>query len=80
MRITYEINTEGVAAIFDVLRHDPLQPQRINMTNVAKRIKYTPAAVHGSVEMLTNHQMLFTRKDGKSLLFSLYPFNTLDLK
>lgn len=68
------------AAIFDILRHNPLEPQRINLARLSKRIHYTRQAVYGAVSLLTNQQFIFTQGEGRNTLFSIYPFETLDLK
>lgn len=68
------------AALFDVLRHEPLTPMHISMTDIAKRIHYTLPSVTGSVELLRNCKLIFTQGERKNTLFSLFPFNTLDLK
>lgn len=68
------------AALFDVLRHKPLEPQRINLAKFSRRIKYTRQAVYGSVSLLTNQQFIFTQGEGRNTLYSIYPFQTLDLK
>lgn len=68
------------AALFDILRHEPLTPQRINLAQLGRRIHYGRQAVYGSIELLVNHQFLFSRGEGRETLYSLYPFDTLDLK
>lgn len=68
------------AAIFDILRHEPLTPQKIKLSDVAKRLHYTPQAVYGTMNILVDHQFLYRQGSRQDSLFSLYPFDTLDLK
>lgn len=68
------------AAIFDILRHEPLTPQRINLSEVARRIHYTRQSVYNAVDMLVEHKFLFSQGSGNTTIFSLSPFDTLDLK
>ena len=68
------------AALFDELKDEPLMPQQINLSDIARRIHYSSSSVYGAVDLLVNLKLIFTQGDSRNKLFSLYPFDTLDLK
>lgn len=68
------------AALFDELRRYPRTPQNINMSDLARRIHYSPSSVHASIDMLVEHGFVYRQGERTKTLYSLYPFNTLDLK
>jgi DNA-binding MarR family transcriptional regulator len=63
------------AAIFDILRHEPHKPQRINFRELADRIKYSCASVIYSVDMLVEHGFLYSKGVRQDRIVSLYPIN-----
>jgi DNA-binding MarR family transcriptional regulator len=68
------------AALFDVLRHEPLTPMHISQKEIAKRVHYSQQSVGCSLNVLRNAKLIFTQGERRNMLFSLYPFDTLDLK
>jgi len=68
------------AALFDELRHYPKTPQNINLSDIARKIHYSPSSVCTSVDMLVEHGFLYRQGERTKTVYSLSPFNTLDLK
>lgn len=68
------------AAMFDILRHYPHEPQRIELKTIAKRINYSVQSVSGSLQLLRNAKLIFSQGERKSTVYSLFPFDTLDLR
>lgn len=68
------------AAFFDELRHEPLTPKNIKLTDIANRIHYSVPSVCNSLNMLVEHNILFRQGERSFTKFSIYPFDTLDLK
>ena len=68
------------AAMFDILRHYPHKPQRIELKTIAQRINYSVQAVSGSIQLLENMQLIFSQGERKNTVYSLFPFDTLDLR
>ena len=66
------------AAMFDILRHEPHTPKKINLAvEIGEPIHYTRQAVYGAVDMLVDHGFLYRQGSGRDALFSLYPINKL---
>lgn len=61
------------ACMFDILKRYPLTPQRVNMSDIGRRIHYSPSSVHFSVDMLVDHGFLFRKGERKGQVYSLYP-------
>lgn len=68
------------AALFNELRHYPRTPMKINMSNIARRLHYSPSSVFASIDMLVEHGFVYRQGERTNTVYSLYPFNTLDLK
>lgn len=68
------------AALFDELRHQPLTPMHISQKEIAERVHYSQQSVGCSLNVLRKAQLIFTQGERRNILYSLYPFDTLDLK
>ena len=68
------------AAIFDQLRHEPRTPQYVKVVDLAKRIHYTHSAILHCIDRLVAQGFLYVRGTQHMKVYSLYPFDTLDLK
>ena len=68
------------AVAFDELRKEPHNPKKLVMTDMAKRIHYSVPSVCHSVDMLVDHGFLYRQGRNKNIWYSIYPFDTLDLK
>ena len=65
------------ACMFNELRDTPNTPQRVNMSEIARRIHYSPSSVHFSVDMLVEHGFLYSRGSRMDTVYSLYPITKL---
>ena len=68
------------AALFNELRRYPKTPMYVSMSDIARKIHYSPSSVAASVDMLVEHGFIYRRGERTKTLYSIYPFNTLDLK
>ena len=68
------------AAMFDILRHYPHEPQRIELKTIAERIHYSVQSVFGSIELLERAKLIYSQGERKNTVYSLFPFDTLDLR
>ena len=68
------------AALFDELRHEPLTPKYIKLSDVAKRLHYDRHRMYEVIDNLVSYKLIYRQGTRRNSLYSLYPFNTLDLK
>lgn len=68
------------AALFDELRHEPMTPMKLSLSDLARRLHYSVSSIHASIDVLAEHEFIYRQGERNKTVYSIYPFNTLDLK